>query len=193
MIYENSLHGLSFKTGDIICTTDVNLEIEAGEFWRFLGRILPGEVDHVAIYVGPDGRCVEAGARGVVTFDLDGDTWNSRTMIQQRGRIFDQFYGVAYPLAGRGLSTDQEQRIREGVAAYCLLQAQTKKPYNLNFLDADTEMAFYCSQLAYKAYLAHGINLNSGRGVPNLPGTSEIVFTQEVWSACHHRRPAGIP
>jgi hypothetical protein len=190
MIYEYTLQGLSIKTGDIICTSDVNLEIEAGEFWRFLGRLLPGEVDHIAIYIGPSGRCVEAGARGVVAFDLEGETWVSRKMIKQRGRLFDQFYGVAYPLAGRGLSADQEQRIREGVAAYCLTQAQADKPYNLNFLDADTERAFYCSQLAYKAYLAYGINLNTGKGVPNLPGTSDIVFPQEIWSACHHRKPA---
>jgi len=191
MIHEYSLYGLPLKTGDIICTTDGNLEIEAGEFWRLLGRLLPGDVDHVIVYVGPDGRCVESGGRGVITFNIEGDTWAPRKMIKHRGRFYDQFYGIAYPLAGRGLSAEKEAHIRESVAAYCLAQAQDEKPYNLNFLDVNTERAFYCSQLVYRAYLVHGINLNTGKGVPTLPGTSKIVFPQEIWSACHHRRPEG--
>lgn len=191
MIHEYTLNGLPLKTGDIICTTDIMLDIEAGEFWRLLGRLLPGDVDHVAVYVGPGGRCVESGGRGVVTFDLKGDTWGPRKMIKHRGRFYDQFYGIAYPLAERGFSAEQEQHIRTSVAQYCLAQAEAKKLYNLNFLDAETEEAFYCSQLAYKAYLEHGINLNTGKGVPNLPGTSGIVFPQEIWSACQNQRSDG--
>jgi len=95
---------------------------------------------------------------------------------------------VAYPLAGRGLSEEEEDRIRKSVAEYCLSQAQADKPYNINFLDSETEEAFYCSQLVYKAYMEHGINLNTGQGVPNLPGTSSIVFPQEIWGACENRR-----
>ena len=45
MIYTYSLEGLPIQTGDIICTTDMVLEIEAGEYWRLLGRLLPGEID----------------------------------------------------------------------------------------------------------------------------------------------------
>jgi hypothetical protein len=188
MIYTYNLEGLPLCTGDIICTTDIKLEIEAGEFWRLLGRLIPGEIDHVIIYVGPGGRCVESGSKGVITFELQGDSWIPRKMIKHRGRFFDQLYGVAYPLGGRGLSDGEEQNIRESVAEYCLAQAEAEKPYNINFLDSGTEDAFYCSQLAYKAYLKHGINMNTGRGVPNLPGTSSIVFPQEVWGACEHRR-----
>lgn len=185
MIHEYTINGLPLKTGDIICTTDVKLEIEAGEFWRFLGRLLPGEVDHVAIYLGPGGCCVESGGKGVVIFDIKGESWTPRKMIKHRGRFYDQLHGVAYPLAGRDLTEEQERQIRESVAEYCL--AQTEKPYNLNFLDSETEYAFYCSQLAYKAYIKHGINLNTGIGMPNLPGTSSIVFPQEIWNACQHR------
>lgn len=191
MIHEYIINSLPVKTGDIICTTDVKLEIEPGEFWRLLGRLLPGEVDHVAIYIGPEGRCVEAAGLGVVTFDLMGDTWVPRKMVKHRGRLFDQLYGIAYPLAGRGLSAEQDTQIRADVAQYCLAQAQAGKPYNIAFLDSDTENAFYCSQLAYKAYIRHGINLNTGKGVPNLPGTSSIVFPQEIWSACHVRKIPG--
>ena len=188
MIYTYTLEGLPLKTGDIICTTDMVLEIEAGEFWRLLGRLLPGDVDHVAIYVGPEGRCVESGGRGVVTFDLRGDSWIPKKMTKHRGPFLDQLYGVAYPLEGRGLSKDEEERIREGVAKYCLVQAETGKPYNMNFLDSETESAFYCSQLAFKAYIRHGINLNTGQEVPNLPGTGSIVFPQEIWGACPSRK-----
>ena len=74
------------------------------------------------------------------------------------------------------------------MANYCLAQAAANKPYNINFLNPDTEEAFYCSQLPYKAYMAHGINLNTGQGVPNLVGTSSIVFPQEIWSGCGHQK-----
>ncbi len=187
MIYTYNLEGLTLKTGDIICTTDFELEIEAGEFWRLLGRLLPGEIDHIAIYIGPDGRCVESGGRGVVTFDLRGDSWIPKKMVKHRGPFLDQLFGVAYPLQGRGLSEDEEMRIRASVAEYCLAQAEVNKPYNINFLNSDTEEAFYCSQLAYKAYMRHGIDLNTGKGVPDLPGTNSIVFPQEIWEACHNR------
>ena len=85
-------------------------------------------------------------------------------------------------------SEEEEAQIRSSVADYCLAQAAANKPYNLNFLDSQTEDAFYCSQLAYKAYLPHGIDLNSGQGVPNVKGTSRIIFPQEIWSGCIHRR-----
>jgi hypothetical protein len=185
MIYTYNLEGLPIQTGDIICTTDMKLEIEAGEYWRLLGRLLPGDVDHIAIYVGPGGRCVESGGRGVISFDLRGENWVPKKMVKHRGPFIDQLYGVAYPLEGRDLPEEDEQHIRTGVAEYCL--AQVQKPYNINFLDSDTEKAFYCSQLAYKAYIRHGIDLNTGQGVPNLPGTDSIVFPQEIWEACKNR------
>ena len=56
----------------------------------------------------------------------------------------------------------------------------------MNFLDSDTEEAFYCSQLLYRAYLPHGINLNTGMDVPNIPGTDSIIHPQEIWSGCAH-------
>jgi len=34
---------------------------------------------------------------------------------------------------------------------------QVGKPYNLNFFDPETAKAFYCSQLAYKAYQSVGL------------------------------------
>ena len=107
-------------------------------------------------------------------------------MYKYRGRFKDDFVGVAYPLQGRGFSEAEEIRIRKSVAAYC--QAQIHKPYNINFLNPDSESAFYCSQLAYKAYLPHGIDLNSDHGVPHIIGSSRIVFPSEIWNGCHHQR-----
>ena len=62
-------------------------------------------------------------------------------MLEQR-LLVDQLYGIAYPLAGRGLPSEQEKTMRENVAAFCL--AQVGKPYNFNFLDSSTEDSFYC-------------------------------------------------
>ncbi|MCX6064321.1 MAG: YiiX/YebB-like N1pC/P60 family cysteine hydrolase, partial [Chloroflexi bacterium] len=76
--------------------------------------------------------------------------------------------------------------IRVGVAEYCL--SHLGKPYNLNFLDPDRDDAFYCSQLAYKAYLPFGINLNTGLFMEQLPGTNQIIYPQEIWNFCVHRR-----
>ncbi len=186
MVYLHEINGLSARTGDLICTVDGGGPIVPGQFWRLVGKIIPGEVDHIVIYVGPGGRCVEAGAKGVISFETHGAMWDSTTMLAQR-LLSDEFYGIAYPLENRGLSSGQKNTIREGVADYCL--AQVGKSYNINFLDSSTENSFYCSQLAYKAYLKYGIDLNTGKGVPEIPGTSSVIFPQEVWESCVHAGP----
>lgn len=187
MIHTTTLNGLSIQTGDILCMAfDQDENSRPGDYWRILGMLIPGEVDHVAVYVGPGGRCVEAGGRGVIAFDLDGELWAAEKMFKHRGRFKDHLVGVAYPLQGLDIPEERQIRIRNSVAEYCL--SQVGKPYNINFLNPDREEAFYCSQLAYKAYLPYGINLNTNRGVPNLPGSSSIVFPQEIWSGYPHKR-----
>ncbi|MBG7609695.1 MAG: hypothetical protein IZT55_02390 [Anaerolineae bacterium] len=188
IIHTYSLNQIQIQTGDIICTTDIELAIHAGQFWRLLGKLLPGSVDHIAIYIGPGGRCVESGVRGVTTFFLHERRWMAKKMVKYRGYFLDHLYGIAYPLRGREISKQQETIIRGSVAEFCLAQAKAEKPYNINFLDSDTEESFYCSQLAYKAYIKQGINLNTGVGIPDLPGTGAIVFPQEIWNACQHVR-----
>ncbi len=185
MIDTYPLCGLELCTGDLLCNTDGKPDILPGEFWRLLGRLVPGDVDHIVVYVGPGGRCVEAGGLGVISFEIENG-WDAEKMMQRRGLLVDSLYGVASPLQGRGYVPSEEARIREDVAAYCL--AQVGKPYNLNFFNPDTEAAFYCSQLAYKAYLRHGINLNAGMSVPAVPGTEQAVYPQEIWDNCTHRR-----
>jgi len=184
-IYKTSFNGITLQTGDLICTADGKPDILPGEFWRLIGRLLPGDVDHVVIYLGPRGRCVESGALGVITFTMPGKTWQSEKLVAARGLLVDQFYGVAYPLEDSGLPQVQEAHVREQIAAYCL--AQLGKPYNLNFLDAEREDAFYCSQLAYKAYQRHGINLNTGLSMSSLPGSDKIIFPQEIWQGFPHQ------
>jgi len=185
-IHKEIINGLEVKTGDLICTTDGGETFMAGQIWRLIGKLIPGDVDHIAIYVGPNGRCVEAGAKlKVVAFDVPNGNWNADIMAEQRGHLMDTIYGVAYPLAGRNFTPEKEAQVREKVAAYCL--AQIGKPYNINFLDSATEKAFYCSHLAYKAYLQHDIDLNSGREIPDIPGTASIIFPQEVWAGCQNQ------
>lgn len=179
-VHTHKIEGLPLQTGDLICTMNGKPDILPGEFWRLVGRLVPGDVDHVAVYVGPGGRCVEAGALGVITFGLPGAAWVSEEMAEQRGHLFDTFYGVASPLDGLQLTEKEKTRMRLAVANYCLLQVG--KPYNLNFMNPDSEEAFYCSQLAYKAYQKVGINLNTGLSIEQLPGTNQIIYPQEIWA-----------
>ena len=189
MIFTYQIEGLIVQTGDIICTMNGKPDILPGEFWLLVGRLVPGDIDHVAIYVGPDGRCVESGSRGVITFDLCGETWDAECMTRERGLLLDTFYGVSYPLDGLELSEEEETRMRAKVAQYCL--SQVGKSYNLNFLNAESEDAFYCSQLAYKAYQQVGINLNTGLAMEQLPGTNAIIYPQEIWGGCAHKSTNG--
>lgn len=185
-VHSHTINGLVLQTGDIICTTDGQEGSLKGQFWRLIGKLIPGEVDHVVIYIGPDGRCVESGEKGVITFDLPGDRWDATAMHDQRGSLIDTLCGVAYPLEGQDRSPDQEAHVRTGVARYCM--AQVGKEYNINFLDSETEEKFYCSQLLYKAYQPFNINLNTDKEVPTLLGTSSIIFPHEIWAGLSHKR-----
>lgn len=185
MVHTYQIEGLALQTGDIICTMNGKPNILPGEFWRFVGRLVPGDVDHVAIYTGPQGRCVEAGAHGVIKFTVFDGQWDTERMARRRGLLFDTFYGIVSPLDGLQVSEQEEQEMRRIVASYVL--GQIGKPYNLNFLNAETEEAFYCSQLAYKAYQQIGIDLNTGLAMEQLPGTNNIIYPQEIWEGFGHR------
>lgn len=185
MIYTYQIEGLTLQTGDIICTMNGKPDILPGEFWLLVGRLVPGDVDHVAVYIGPDGRCVESGSRGVITYEVCDEFWDTECMARERGLLLDTFYGTAHPLAGLELSEDEELHMRMKVAQYCL--SQVGKPYNLNFLNAESEDSFYCSQLVYKAYQQIDIDLNTGLSMEQLPGTNAIIYPQEIWDGCVHR------
>lgn len=189
MIYETTIDGLPVRTGDIICTQDGAADSLVGRLWHALGHLVPGEIDHVILYVGPGGRCVEAGARGVIVFEVPEGPWSARHMANSR-LLYDTLVGVADPLAGRGLSPDDEERVRAGVAAYCLEQAVANKPYNFNIFDPDTEAAFYCSQLIYRAYLEYGVDLARGELRADVRGDITIVLPQVIWQNSRHVRAA---
>lgn len=186
-VHTYKINDIPIETGDLICTVDGNSSFVNGQFWWIVGKLIPGDIDHIVIYVGPGGRCVEAGAKGkVIAFNIPGNNWDSDEMYEQRSFV-DKLHGIGYPLSGYNHSHEKIKQIRLDVGQYCLKQARDEKPYNLNFLNSDTEDAFYCSQLAYKAYLHHNINLNTERDVPNIPFTKSIVFPQEVWASCHDK------
>ncbi len=185
MIHTYQLEGIPLQTGDIICTMNGKPDILPGEFWLLVGRLVPGDVDHVAIFLGPDGRCIESGSRGVNLFHLTDGIWDAEMMTKERGLLIDTFYGVSYPLAGLELGEEEETLMRMKVAEYAL--AQVGKSYNLNFLNAESEKSFYCSQLAYKAYEQIGIDLNTGLAMEQLPGTNEIIYPQEIWDGFPHK------
>jgi hypothetical protein len=190
MIYSYKLHGLTLQTGDLICTADGDDTPIVGQFWRFIGLFVPGEVDHIIIYLGPEGRCIEAGPRGVNVFDLPDQTWDASEMVPLRGPILDTFIGIASPVEGMDWAEEKKNQVREAIAAYCL--RQVGKLYNVNYFNTQTEDAFYCSQLAYLAYLPHGIDLNTGLGIPDLHLTQSIVYPQEIWTGFLHYYPVQI-
>jgi hypothetical protein len=187
MIYQHTFSGLTVATGDILCTQDGVEGSLFGQLWRLVGRIVPGEVDHCLVYVGPGGRCIESGARGVIEFEMPGSEWDAETVWKER-LLLDTLFGVVYPLENRGLTEAEEQRLRLGVVAFCREQVAQGKPYNLNVFNPETDGAFYCSQLIYKAYLEQGIDLNPEESLLNGPLTGKIIFPTDLWQNLPHRR-----
>lgn len=156
MIHTHLFNGLTVQTGDILCTRNGTNYNWFGRFWHWVGYLVPGRIDHTILYVGPGGRCVEAGGKGVIEFTMPDNVWYAPGVADIR-LFHDTLIGVAYPLQGLGLSAADEARIRLGVADYCL--TQIGKPYNPIFLNTVTDAAFYCSQLIYLAYREFGIDL----------------------------------
>jgi hypothetical protein len=175
-VYEYSINDRLLKTGDVISTKDgANSIYSLG--YRALGALIPGEVDHSVLYVGPGGLCVEAGMFGVITFSA-ADIWDSKEMLAERG-LLDTFIAASSVLAGRGLSSEEEYAAREFVRAYAL--GCVGKPYNMDFLHPDNERALYCSQLVYLAYKKVGIDLNIGTSRITGKWCEIIVSPQEIY------------
>lgn len=130
---------------------------------------------------GRKDACVEAGPRGVNVFNLPGPTWDALGMIRLRGPILDTLQGVAAPIKAMDWSNRKKEiQVREAIAQYCL--AQVGKPYNVNYFNPQTEEAFYCSQLAYLAYLPHGINLIPSLGF-RICRTRKVLFSRKRFGA----------
>jgi uncharacterized protein YycO len=86
------------------------------------------------------------------------------------------------------LTPKQERAIRERAIAYCLEQVDEHKPYNLDVFNPETDGAFYCSQLIYKAYQTQDILLHQHRGTDAASLLAPIVFPRDVWDACRVKR-----
>ncbi len=76
-VHSYEINGIPLETGDLICTVDGDPSADMiGQFWWIVGKLVPGDVDHIVIYTGPGGRCVEAGAKArVIAFDVPGGKW----------------------------------------------------------------------------------------------------------------------
>jgi hypothetical protein len=121
MVYTYQIEGIALQTGDIICTMNGKPDILPGEFWRLVGRLVPGDVDHVAIYLG---RTDDVGpVSDQVHFDGE---WNTERMARRRGHLFvilRCYIGCA------GVSQKKSMkcgRLLPNIAW------QVGKPYNLN-------------------------------------------------------------
>lgn len=192
MLYDHTIDGLPVRTGDILCLRNGTDKSLYGRLWQGIGALVPGEIDHCALYVGPAGRFVEANVYGVTLLDMPGATWDAHVMVRDR-ILLDTLVGVAYPLADRNLPPAEEDRIRESVAAYCLQQHAADRPFNFNLLNATNPASAYCSQLIAEAYRSVGIELDSKIGVPTHRIFKHAVFPQELWSGNPHRRVVDDP
>ena len=187
MDHVQEMDGLPIRTGDILCMRDGGRRGVIERLWTAFGALIPGEIDHCALYVGPDGRFVEADIHGVTVLTMPGNRWDARALLARR-LFVDTLVGVAYPLQGRGLAPREETRIRESVGEYCLAQATARKPFNFNFFNATNPNRTYCSQLIADAYRSQGIELDSKLAVPGLSIFRRAVFPEALWAGSPHRR-----
>lgn len=187
MIHTFSFNGVTAKTGDVLFTHDGQVGSVFGQFWRLIGRIFPSEYSHCALYLGPGIRFVESAAKGVVVVEMQGDTWDGVRYGKER-LLVDTLIGIGDPVAGRGITPERELEIRENVVDYCWQQVAESKPYNLNFFNPETDGAFYCSQLIYKAYQTQGINLHAQMEEGAEAVLRPLVFPEEIWNACRVRQ-----
>lgn len=190
MDHVHTIDGLTIKTGDILCMKDGGRRGVFERLWLVLGALVPGEIDHCALYVGPNGRFVEADIHGVTVLTMPGNHWDAQALEHKR-LFVDSLVGVAYPLQDRGLAPDQETRIRESVAKYCLEQADAHKPFNFNFFNSTNPNRTYCSQLIADAYRSQGIELDSKQAVPRLSIFRRAVFPEALWVGSPHCRVRG--
>jgi len=109
-LFEYELDGIPLQTGDLICTRDGSDTILAGEFWKIIGTLIPGEVDHVAVYLGPKGAASRRD-RTACSCSRSRTGVGCGSMFQKRG-IVDQLHGVAFPLRKRKLGIEATQRMR---------------------------------------------------------------------------------
>ena len=180
-LFEYLLDGLPLRTGDIVATVDGTEVTFRGQVWRLVGAVMPGDIHHVLMYVGPGPRFIEAGPSGVIEFEMPESRWDSVPVADSRGGLMDRLHGVACPLFGKRITGEREAQVRRAAADYCL--AQVGKPYNRRFSDPYREDSFYCSQLLWRAYRRQGINLRA-RGVGGGKRPGRIIFPSDVWRAC---------
>jgi hypothetical protein len=177
MVFEETLEGKTIRTGDIVGTVDGGASLY-GFLFKIIGDTIPGRPDHVAVYLGPDGICVEAGPRGVNLFRFFDARWDTERMLGQRG-IVDSLYGLGDLVEGRVPDTVSEKIIRSKIRHYVL--EHIGKPYNLMFRDPDGEKSFYCSQLVYSVYRKVGIVIPFGSLHPTFH--DPIITPEDVWNA----------
>jgi len=179
MIYHEALEGHSLRTGDLIATVDGGGTFY-GALFGLIGMLIPGKPDHIVLYLGPDGLCVEAGPRGVNLFRFFNERWDSDRMQGQRG-IVDAIYGFGNLARARIPDPAHEFAARQVIRNYVL--EQVGKPFNWDFNDPDNEEAFYCSQLAYAAFKRAWIQVNVAIGAKVHPSLLHRLVTPEaVWN-----------
>jgi hypothetical protein len=191
MDHVHEIDGLEIRTGDILCMRDGGRHGVFERLCMAFGALIPGEIDHCVLYVGPKGQFVEADIHGVTVLTMPGNHWDAKAL--ERKRLFvDSLVGVAYPLQDRGLTPQRETRIRKSVAEYCLAQAAAHKPFNFNFFNAANPNRAYCSQLIADAYRGQGIELDSKLAVPRLRIFRRAILPEALWAGSPHCRVQGL-
>jgi len=191
VIHRYRIQGVPVLTGDILCTRDGDSKGLIGAFWKALGSVVPGEIDHCALYLGPGTRFIEADARGVSVLSMPGQRWDAEALFHRR-LFVDTFVGVAYPLHGLRIPQRQQGRVRLSIANYCLAQHAAGKAFNFNLLDATNPRRTYCSQLIIEAYRSQGIHLDGRRETRRTSILRHAVLPDALWRGSPHRVAAGV-
>ncbi|MDR3215556.1 MAG: hypothetical protein LBT75_04740, partial [Bacilli bacterium] len=112
-------------------------------------------IGHAAILTGTSFDTIEANVPGVQNLKGKYNKWigNRRYVNQGPGKYQN---GDVFAVKVNGLNRDKNKKVVDWA------RKQLKKRYNFNYLNADQDNTFYCSQLVYRAFLkTYNINLDT--------------------------------
>lgn len=72
------------RRGDVIGNTDGEEDSLLGHFWRHMGQVAPGDVDHCTVSLDPGGRWIESVLKGMIVLTVPGEVWDAAALFLER-------------------------------------------------------------------------------------------------------------